>query len=289
MNIQRYSRVADFYHRAEGFLVEREAEHNLILGLCANRMLQPETVEPDIYLATVETHGQLVAAAMCTPPHNLLISAVQDMAAVTLLVSDVFTGSSSPPGVLASREVASAFAIEWRSLTGQTSRLLMAQRIYQLDAVASIASVPGGLRRAGDPDRDLLLSWLPAFQTEATGADLATARQNVAANVRQRLHADHAGYYLWVKEIPVALAGFGGPTPHGIRIGPVYTPPEYRRHGYATAAVAALSQLLLDRGSRFCFLYTDLANPTANSIYQKIGYHPVSDVDMYAFERTQPA
>jgi len=58
----------------------------------------------------------------------------------------------------------------------------------------------------------------------------------------------------------------------------VYTPPAYRRRGYASACGAALSQLILDAGRRFCFLYTDLANPTSNQIYQQIGYEHVSYV-----------
>jgi predicted GNAT family acetyltransferase len=76
----------------------------------------------------------------------------------------------------------------------------------------------------------------------------------------------------------------GGPTPHGMRIGPVYTPPEHRRQGYASAATSAVSQHLLDGGRRFCFLYTDLANPTSNHIYQEIGFQSVCDVEVYRFE-----
>ena len=80
------------------------------------------------------------------------------------------------------------------------------------------------------------------------------------------------------------MCGVGGPTPNGIRIGPVYTPPEFRGRGYASACVAAASQLQLDAGRRFCFLFADLSNPTSNHIYQEIGYEPVGDVDRYVFE-----
>jgi predicted GNAT family acetyltransferase len=80
------------------------------------------------------------------------------------------------------------------------------------------------------------------------------------------------------------MAGFGGLTPNGIRIGPVYTPPDERRRGYGSALTAALTQQLLDGGRRFCFLFTDLANPTSNRIYQQIGYRAVSDVDLWVFE-----
>ena len=69
----------------------------------------------------------------------------------------------------------------------------------------------------------------------------------------------------------------------GVRIGAVYTPPEHRRRGYATATVASLSRAMLDRGRRACYLFTDLANPTSNHIYAEIGYEPVCDVDEIRF------
>src|SRR3954464_11849290 len=92
-----------------------------------------------------------------------------------------------------------------------------------------------------------------------------------------------SGLLLWEDGQVATLGGFGGLTPNGIRIGPIYTPPDLRRRGYASALTAELTQMLLGRGRRFCFLYTDLANPTSNSIYHRIGYEPVSDVDMWSF------
>src|SRR5438876_114270 len=80
---------------------------------------------------------------------------------------------------------------------------------------------------------------------------------------------------------PVALTSVVGHTPHGARIGAVYTPPELRRRGYATALVADVSRRQLAEGKRFCFLFTDLANPISNSIYPKVGYRPVADFREY--------
>ncbi len=91
--------------------------------------------------------------------------------------------------------------------------------------------------------------------------------------------------YLWEDGDVVSLAGIGSPTPHGVRVGPVYTPPDRRGRGYASALVAGISQAALDAGRTFCFLFTDLANPTSNHIYETIGYRPVRDVDMWRFER----
>lgn len=90
--------------------------------------------------------------------------------------------------------------------------------------------------------------------------------------------------YLWEDAgQAVSLVGAGGETPNGIRIGPVFRPPELRSRGYATSLTAAASQDQLDRGRRFVFLFTDLANPTSNKIYQVIGYEPVCDMDQYRF------
>jgi predicted GNAT family acetyltransferase len=80
------------------------------------------------------------------------------------------------------------------------------------------------------------------------------------------------------------MAGLSGKTRHGIRVNLVYTPPNLRKKGYATACVAALTQRMLDSDKQFCCLYTDLANPTSNSIYQKIGYQPICDVQDWIFE-----
>jgi predicted GNAT family acetyltransferase len=105
----------------------------------------------------------------------------------------------------------------------------------------------------------------------------------VERTIDYRLHSDVSGLYVWDDNRIVSYAGFGGPTPHGIRIGPVYTPPEYRQHGYASACVAGMSQLILKAGRQFCFLFTDLRNPTSNHIYQVIGYQPVCDFTEYVF------
>ena len=109
-------------------------------------------------------------------------------------------------------------------------------------------------------------------------------RTEARAMVEHRLGGDDGGFLLWEDggEI-VSVSGWGGPTPNGIRVGPVYTPPEARGRGYATALVAELSQTLLDGGRTFVFLYTDLANPTSNAIYERIGYVRVAESAMVEF------
>jgi predicted GNAT family acetyltransferase len=125
-------------------------------------------------------------------------------------------------------------------------------------------------------DRPLLLTWVGEFSREASHGEEPDP-ERVTQIVDHRLEADDSGFMLWETDSPVSVAGYGGETPNGVRIGPVYTPPDLRGHGYGTAVTAAVSAERLVAGRRFCFLYTDLSNPTSNSIYVKIGYRRVCD------------
>lgn len=267
-------RDADAFHRrAAAFLVAREAENNLLIGLSASLHESPGVFPGAPYLVTAEEDGAVVAAALRTPPHNLVLSAAP-AAAIELIARDL-EGAGGTPGVLGPSADAHAFARAWTALTGAAPGAVVAERVYQLDAVVPVTGVVGSLERATAAERDLVVDWLVRFTIEALGpADRASLERTVDA----RLSSAVAGYYLWrVDREPTCLAACSGPTPSGIRIGPVYTPPAHRRNGYGSACVAALSQLCLDGGRRMCFLFTDLANSTSNSIYQAIGYRPVCD------------
>ncbi|GIU99143.1 MAG: hypothetical protein KatS3mg014_0759 [Actinomycetota bacterium] len=132
----------------------------------------------------------------------------------------------------------------------------------------------GATRVATREDRGLLLDWLLDFAEEAglgpTGEPGFLERM-IDARIEE------GSLVLWEDGAPVSLAGSSSPKPSGIRVGPVYTPPEHRRRGYATGLVAELSRWLLARGHRACYLYTDLANPTSNAVYVRIGYRRVAD------------
>ncbi len=139
------------------------------------------------------------------------------------------------------------------------------------------------MRAYADGDADLVVAMHGAFLDEAMPGN--PFENDSRELVERRLADAGGGFELWEDGgRVVSLAGYGAPTANGIRIGPVYTPPEHRRRGYASALTAGVTQKLLDRGRRFCFLYTDLANPTSNSIYRQVGYEPVSDVDQWRFD-----
>jgi uncharacterized protein len=285
MHLSRYTDVEAYYRRAEPFFLAHEAEHNLQLGLCTTLLRQPEIYPLPPYLGVVEEDGEIIAVALRTPPHNFIVSLIPraDLApeALALLAHDVLAEHADLPGVVGPSAWSEAFAALWRAQTGRAYRESMRERIYALTAVRSPVGVTGRMRRATEADRPLLERWLAAFSDEA----LRDEPIDPPAWVEQVLTSPLRVVCLWDDGQPVSLACAGNPTPNGVRVGPVYTPPEHRGHGYASACVAALSQQMLDGGRRFCFLFTNLANPTSNHIYQTIGYEPVSDVTVYRFER----
>jgi predicted GNAT family acetyltransferase len=282
MQITRFEAAEDFYQRAESFLLAYEAEHCLILGLCSTLIQQPGYYQ-NPYLALVEDGQAVLAAALMTPPHNLVLSLTSHPEVFRLIANDLYADFKELPGVSGPTELCQQFAAAWQERSGQAYRLSISERIYRLDKVNPIAGVSGQFRRAAEADRALLLEWIPAFEQDAFGRAV-TDEAGLEKIVNAMLTSPIRGAYFWEDGQPVSFAGYGNPTLHGVRIGPVYTPPQFRGRGYASACVAALSQHLLDSGRKFVTLFTDLANPTSNHIYQVIGYNPVMDFDMLEFD-----
>ena len=156
-----------------------------------------------------------------------------------------------------------------------TAAVTMAQGVYALEQRRAAAGAAGA-RAAGHGGRPPAA---PRGSARSRARRCAKRSQTKWPGiVDRRLAATEAGFVLWETDgASVSLAGYGGETPNGVRIGPVYTPPEHRDRGYGTAVTAAVSAERLAAGRRFCFLYTDLSNPTSNSIYVKIGYRRVCD------------
>jgi hypothetical protein len=281
LTVARFPDAGALLERAGGYLAAREAEHNLLLGIAGRLVTQPNLYgEETPYLAAVEQAGDVVAVAIRTPPFGVLLSEIAEPAALDVVTADLRDEYRSLPGVTGPPEAARRFAELWAAATGCEVRRGFALRVFAISEVVPPQDVSGRMRKAGQSDRELLIEWLGAFTSETNAPSLPAAR--AADDLLSR--GGDLGAYLWEDGAqPVSLAAGGSPTPNGARIGPVYTPPESRGRGYASALTAALTQALLDGGRRFCFLFTDLANPTSNRIYQRIGYRAVTDVDEYRF------
>jgi predicted GNAT family acetyltransferase len=279
VRVERHADIEAFLVRAGAFLGEREAEHNLILGLSSTLVRDPHAYGSEPYLATAEEDGRVVAAALRTPPHNLVLSESDDDRAWAAFAADHVEVDPSLGGAMVPMAGVTPFVEAWQALTGARARRSRSQRIYRAERVTSSRAAPGEMRAFASTDRDLVLDWLDAFFE----GEFGESERPRGRTLDNRVSDPAGGFVLWEDGgTPVSLVGFGGQTPNGIRIGPVYTPPPLRRRGYATALTAALTRMLLTR-HRFCFLFTDLANPTSNSIYMRIGYVPVADVEEWRF------
>jgi uncharacterized protein len=282
VQVERFSDAQAFLDAAGPFLSEHEAEHNLLFGIAATLITDSERYREQPYLAAVRRDDEVVAAAVMTPPFNVVLSMTDDPDAIVAIGRDLGRNRFTVPGVTAPVEVARRFADLWTQRHGLIPKLAFAQRIYRLERVTRPSDVSGTMRAATEADRELLIDWVHAFLVEALERPSEDEAESI---VDSALRTGSRTFYLWEDGgRSVSLAGVTGPTPNGIRVGPVYTPPESRRRGYGSAVTAAASQAQLDSGRTFVFLFTDLDNPTSNKIYQAIGYEPVMDVDQWTFE-----
>jgi uncharacterized protein len=278
MQIVKFNDAHKFYQQVENYLLNQEATHCLLIGLSkALSTSQSKNTRP--YLAIVENKQEITAIAIQIPPRQLLISQSTDLEAVKLLAKDIASDNQSLPGVMASQPEAKTFVQTWQSLTGQSFKLKVAMQVHQLETVQPITKASGDLRLATESDRNLLVNWGKAFAQEALGDNSPESEHQSWFDK----HLKNNSLYVWQDQVAVSMAAFGGTTPNGVRVNAVYTPPEYRGKGYATSCVATISQYLLAQGYQYCFLFTDLANPTSNYIYRKIGYVPICELFQFIF------
>jgi len=280
MKVRRHADVDRFLATAGDFLAAREAEHNLIFGVLSTLRETPEAYSGPAYLGSVhDAHDRVVAAAIQTPPYRLVLSEIDEATAIDALAED--TVDRDLPGVLGPVGTVETFVLARQAVGGPTAVQTETEQVYRLSAVRAPRPVAGSRRTVRVEDRDLVRGFLEGFQLDAFGR---TDPAEVEGMTDRWLAGRARTLWLWQDgDETVSLCGVGGPTPNGIRIGPVYTPPAARGRGYASNLVAEVSQAALDSGRRFCFLLTDATNPTANHIYREIGYQHVRDVHVYEF------
>jgi GNAT superfamily N-acetyltransferase len=239
--------------------------------------------------------ADVVLAAMLTPPFGLWLTPVRDARpddpadpvaerVALALARELLRRPGGPgtalPGVGGVVSSATPFARVWRELTGRRPRVTMRTRMFELSELAEPVGVPGTARPAGPADLDLCVDWLVAFHAEA--APDQPGGGELRARTQDRIALGHLT--LWQDGgRPVSLAGTSTVVAGVARIGPVYTPPEQRGHGYGAAVTAAATRAGFGAGARRCMLFTDLANPTSNALYPRLGYRPVGDALTYAF------
>lgn len=281
MEVERFRSAEAFLERTRAELELNEAANSLMLGLCGVLIDHPGWYEETPCLSTVTDARGLVLAALMTPPHNLIVYHHQGYLKLgaALLIESLLGEGWQVPGIIGARETSTVMAEMWAARTGSRCRVAQRLRVYKLREVAIPPPQQGRLRLAKEEDVDLVARWHCAFQYDVHGrADEERARRVTRTRIRE------GDIYLWEDGQVVSVAMKNRPTRHGISVGLVYTPPELRGRGYATACAGELSRLLLDSGWEFCALFADLENPISNHVYLRIGYEPVCDFHETRFE-----
>lgn len=272
----RVFRARDLRSAAERVLpfAMRDEARNCVQVEILNRLFEAHASCRDTYLAWVEDQGEVCGVAVRFRA-SLLLSPCIPSEALDALAADACAAMPELKAWTAPTETASQFAVAWQRVTGRDAYVQMRLRAFRLDRrVVQPPATQGVMRPYTEQERDLLVGWHRAATEEMGFLDGPT--QPVEAV--EILLAECLPFLWWDDGRPVSMAATGSPTPNGGRIHSVYTPPEMRGRGYGINCVAALSQHLLDHGSKFCFLFT---LPAMSTIYQRIGYYSQGDVDSW--------
>ena len=288
MQFKLYTDIHEFYNDTYDVLMRHESQNMIILG---NIIIGHEGKDKTDWrdpanwlMATVSDLNGIQLTALMTPPHNITLYATDnkiDLKAINCLIDGL--KDYEIPGVISEKNLAECFAKEYTARKGLTFKTTMNQRIYELKAVNPEVKQFGAIRLLDEKDMYFFPYWLEAFNAAGTYGKTEMLIPQDEKLYYYRLSTKKL-YVLEVDGIPVSMAGYTRELQTAIGVAFVYTPPYFRGKGYATSCVAQISQMALDNGFNRCVLYTDLLNPTSNSIYQKIGYKAVCDSLMLKFE-----
>ncbi|AZZ36614.1 hypothetical protein CIK05_07365 [Bdellovibrio sp. qaytius] len=267
----------EFLNVCSDILYQKEAEYSLMLGLSE---ISAKLNKNAGLFYIVKTDSQISGIALATSK-NIIISDMTNES-VLALADQLYFDKVNFPGVVGPVSVAALFAKTWAGLTENKTHIAMSQKIYKLDKVILPRPVDGQLIVANLTHQDLITQWVFEFSLESLPHEansIDVAREFAVNKIAK------GEVFIWLDGfgIPVSMDATSRPTKNGVTVNAVYTPKTYRKKGYASALVASTSQLMLNSGKKFCVLYTDLANPTSNKIYQDIGYNEIATSVNYIF------
>ena len=262
--------VGDFVSAADEYLRADPVRNTVPLSVLAGLLksgLSAYGDAPPVF-GWHETAGRADGAVLRTPPHPMLVGGFPAGSAADLIR---VLGDRRPAEANLTDADTAEFTAAWTSVTGGRTRVHHRMRLFRLAGLEPPdPHPPGKARLPCADDFGLLVGWTDAF-----GAETAVGTGNAARQVGEYL--GYGGITLWEDGGPAAMAVLSRQVAGVCRVGTVYTPPGRRRRGYGGAVTAAVSQRALDAGAAEVVLYTDLANPTSNALYQRLGYRPVAD------------
>lgn len=251
-------------------MLSNELQNNLILGILYLLKSNRGHYEHEPYMCAVYDNDNLIASALMTPPNNLIIHCEHiDDNALKIIARDIIERKIGLPGVIGISSAAEAFAHMWSFENICTSEITMNMGVFSLNHIAMPDNMPEGELLPGQRDDvEIITKWILAYEEEALHRESdSDIRSRVERMIERKI------LYIWKEnDKPKSMAIRTRKIVNGETISGVYTPPPLRNRGYASAAVACLSRIILDSNNSYVCLFTDLSNPTSNSIYRNIGY-----------------
>lgn len=271
-----YEEILTFKEEVTPFLEKNEQENNLILGVL-------QMVQEPIFMGVAKQREEIKVVFLQTEEKKQIIVATSEIAEedIVELVKKLTKVYSNVPGLIGNKEIVQKLAEEIAVLENKKTNVVMEQGVYALQQVKTKWTEDGAFREIGSDELPLIEQWIYQFCEDVR---LPTTKEEA----KQTAHTLITNRRLFGLEIDgklVSVAAKTRPTTNNITVNFVYTPKEARKKGYASSCVAALSQRMLDEGYKTTTLYTDLANPTSNKIYQEIGYEQIAESVLIFLEK----
>ncbi|MBK5350047.1 GNAT family N-acetyltransferase [Bacillus sp. TH44] len=271
-----YEEILNFTEEVTPFLEKNEQENNLILGVL-------QMVQEPIFIGVAKQEEEIAAVFLQTEEKKQIIVATFEISAVAIkeLAKELTKVYPNIPGLIGNKKIVQKLAEEIAVLENKKTNVAMEQGIYELKQVKKKWNGDGIFREVSSDELTLIEQWIYQFCEDVK---LPTTKEE-AKQTAHTLITNHRLFGLEVDGKIVSVAAKTRPTTNNITVNFVYTPKEARKKGYASSCVAALSQRMLDEGYKTTTLYTDLANPTSNKIYQEIGYEKMMESVLIFLEK----
>jgi uncharacterized protein len=272
LNILQHRDAGAFLRRAEEWLLQEEAENNMLLSVAYLLERGAKPFRQPAFLATVEEHDQVCGCVICPPPDGVYMTAIPP-SAVEPVSARLRAMFDRVPELLGPEPAATLFAAQWAP---DAWRINNRFRRYRLDRLGSDAKAASGHLRLGQAsDLPVLEAWAADYRREA--------RANPDIAELFRIMLERQSLFVWDDDGARCVVTASGYTPNGARISSTYTPPAFRRSGYARSAVAAVCRKLLESGRRFCVIVADVDEAAPNAVYSQIGFQPDGEILLIHF------
>jgi RimJ/RimL family protein N-acetyltransferase len=236
-------------------------------------------VDAEVRAWLVRDGREVVGAVLRRSDDGPLLVALDPARSAFGLAAGLVAGGFPPGELIAQSSLARALAQGWATMVGAEAVRQMGLHLLACTELAADPELPapdGRPRSATPADAEAVRAMVAAFVREALPHRTAFA-ERAADRAVARLGQDE-GLCVWdVDDVPVAITRIGDLVAGARPIMSVYTPPEYRGQGYATALVAALTRDALASDTAVVNLAADVDHAFSTALYERIGYRRVGE------------